>query len=137
MTRVVRLARRAARSVVEGVVERVGEGEARMLLGLLRTEPMRPGPRWERSSPIFWSSDSRVDCVVVIARCSFWRRSRSFCGDCMRSFLVGVETGGGACDWAIRDGFSAFFSVFSGMVVGFTFCALPDEGRSDRPGRTG
>ena len=67
-------------------------GEEALLLDLtwllLRTEPIREGVA-VNSSPILLSSSCRDACAELMADCSFCRRSRSFCGDCMRKRFAG------------------------------------------------
>ena len=68
-----------------------------------------------------------------MSRCWFWRRSLSFWGDCMRSFLgeVAVPVVGGLIVEAVNVDEPAFCGDRG--VDGGTLIVFPEVGRSDRP----
>lgn len=103
----------------------------RMLRGAGRMEPMRVGVAVS-SSPMRVSSSWIRFWVTVSEDCSVCRRSRSFWGDCIRSFLV--------CDGSSRGVTTPLMVLdlgfFSGCGEGF-LTMLPTPGRSDKPDREG
>lgn len=88
-------------------------------------EPIRLGVDVS-SSPILLSSSCSDEWAAATALCSFCKRSRSFCGDCIRSFL------GGAASFV--DAATDAFVFFSGVGDGF-LTILPAPGRSAKPVR--